>query len=90
MIQMCHRVSVLYQQGQASMGQIALTKAFCTRTAREVCQIAREVCGGNGILIENRVIKQMLDLEGVHTYEGSYEINSLVAARELTGKAAFK
>jgi alkylation response protein AidB-like acyl-CoA dehydrogenase len=72
------------------MGQIALTKAFCTRTAREVCQIAREVCGGNGILIENRVIKQMLDLEGVHTYEGSYEINSLVAARELTGKAAFK
>ena len=34
--------------------------------------------------------KQMMDMEGVHTYEGTYEINSLVAAREITGKAAFK
>lgn len=90
MISMCHRVSTLYQQGEASMGMIAMTKAFCTRTAREVCQVSRELCGGNGILLENRVMKQMLDLEGVHTYEGSYEINSLVAARELTGKSAFK
>jgi alkylation response protein AidB-like acyl-CoA dehydrogenase len=55
-----------------------------------VCQIAREVVGGNGILLENHVIKQMMDMEGVHTYEGTYEINSLVAAREITGKAAFK
>ena len=87
---MCHRVSLLYQQGQASMGQIALTKAYCTRVGREVCQIAREVVGGNGILIENHVIKQMMDMEAVHTYEGTYEINSLVAAREITGKSAFK
>ena len=72
------------------MGQIALTKAYCTRVGREVCQIAREVLGGNGILAEHHVVKQMLDMEGVHTYEGSYEINSLVAARELTGKGAFK
>jgi len=55
-----------------------------------VCQIAREVLGGNGILAEHHVVKQMLDMEAVHTYEGSYEINSLVAARELTGKGAFK
>jgi acyl-CoA oxidase len=90
MIGMCHRVSVLYQQGKASMGQIALTKAYCTRVAREVCQISREVVGGNGILIQNHVMKQMLDIEGVHTYEGTYEINSLVASREITGKAAFR
>ena len=90
MIQMIYRVSVLYQRGKASMGQIALTKAYCTRVARQVCQICREVEGGNGILLENHVMKQLLDLEGVHTYEGSYEINSLVAAREITGIAAFK
>ena len=90
MIGMCHRVSVMYQSGKASMGQIALTKAYCTRVARGVCQTAREVCGGNGILLENHVIKQMMDLEGVHTYEGTYEIKALVAAREITGKSAFK
>lgn len=67
-----------------------MTKAFCTKMGREVCQVAREIVGGNGILIENHVMKQMLDMEGIHTYEGSYEINSLVAAREITGKAAFK
>jgi alkylation response protein AidB-like acyl-CoA dehydrogenase len=55
-----------------------------------VCQIAREVLGGNGILLEHQVIKQMMDMEGMHTYEGTYEINSLVAAREITGIAAFK
>jgi alkylation response protein AidB-like acyl-CoA dehydrogenase len=90
MLTMVQRVSKLYEQGQASMGMIAMTKAHCTRTAREVCQIARELVGGNGILLEHHVMKQMMDLEGVHTYEGSYEINSLVSARELTGKAAFK
>lgn len=67
-----------------------MTKAFCTKMGREVCQVAREIVGGNGILIENHVMKQMLDMEGIHTYEGSYEINALVAAREITGKAAFK
>lgn len=72
------------------MGQIAMTKAFCTKQAREVCLISREVCGGNGIILDNHVMKQLLDIEGVHTYEGTYEINSLVAAREITGKAAFK
>lgn len=67
-----------------------MAKSYCTRVGREVCQIAREVLGGNGIIVDNHVVKQMIDMEGVHTYEGSYEINSLVAAREITGKASFK
>ncbi len=67
-----------------------MTKAYCTRVARDVCLTARELVGGNGILLENHVMKQLMDIEAIHTYEGSYEINSLVAARELTGKAAFK
>lgn len=87
---MCHRVSLLHQRGKASMGQIAMTKAYCTRVGREVCSIAREMCGGNGIILDNHVIKQFIDMEGIHTYEGTYEINQLVGARELTGLAAFK
>lgn len=58
---------------------------------REVCAIAREVCGGNGILLENHVIKAMMDMEANHTYEGTYDINMLVSAREITGGlSAFK
>lgn len=47
--------------------------------------MAREICGGNGIILQNRVIKYMLDMEAVHTYEGTYEVNMLIAGRELTG-----
>lgn len=72
------------------MGQVAMVKAHCTKETRKVCAIARELMGGNGILLENRVMKAMMDIEGVHTYEGTYEINQLVAGREITGLAAFK
>ena len=59
--------------------------------ARDVCRLAREVCGGNGILLENHVMKQLMDIESLYTYEGSYEINSLISGRELTGGlSAFK
>lgn len=90
MILLCHRVSVLYQRGTATLGQIAMTKAHCTRVAREVAAEAREIMGGNGILIENHAMVALLDLEGIYTYEGTYEINTLVAGREITGHSAFK
>jgi glutaryl-CoA dehydrogenase len=47
--------------------------------------MARDICGGTGILLENRVIKHFLDMETIHTYEGTYEINMLVSGREITG-----
>jgi len=67
-----------------------MTKSYCTRVARETCALARELCGGNGIILENHVMKQFMDMEGIHTYEGTYDINNLVGARELTGHAAFR
>mmetsp|Transcript_8937 Transcript_8937/g.13702 ORF Transcript_8937/g.13702 Transcript_8937/m.13702 type:complete len:99 (+) Transcript_8937:929-1225(+) len=78
-------VSKAMDRGEATIGQISRTKANNTRLGREVVAMAREVCGGNGILLENHVIKAFLDMETIHTYEGSYEINSLVSGRELTG-----
>jgi len=60
-------------------------KAHVTKLGRETVALAREVCGGNGILIENKVIKAFLDMESMYTYEGTYDINSLVSGRELTG-----
>ena len=50
-----------------------------------MCALAREVLGGNGIILEYHVIKAMNDMEVVYTYEGTYDINSLVSGRELTG-----
>ena len=73
------------------MGQIARAKGMGSRLGREVVALARETCGGNGILLENHVIKAFMDMEAIHTYEGTYDINMLVSGRELTGGiAAFK
>ena len=73
-----------------TLGRIAMAKAECTRNCREVCQLTREAMGGNGIQLENQAMKTLVDIEAIHTYEGSHEINTLVAGREMTGLAAFK
>jgi alkylation response protein AidB-like acyl-CoA dehydrogenase len=65
-------------------------KAYASTIAREVSRLGRESFGGDGILLENYVIKAVVDSEVLHTYEGTYDINSLVTARELTGIASFK
>ena len=46
--------------------------------------------GGNGITHENYVMKALADAEAIYTYEGTYDVNTLVAGRELTGLSAFK
>lgn len=64
---------------------MARAKAHVTKLGRETVSLAREVCGGNGILMENKVVKAFMDMEALYTYEGTYDINSLVSGRELTG-----
>ena len=71
--------------GEVSMGQVARGKGISSLLTREICQLAREVCGGNGIILDNHDTKYLLDIEGMYTYEGTYEINMLVSGRELTG-----
>jgi alkylation response protein AidB-like acyl-CoA dehydrogenase len=78
-------LSAEFDKGSATIGQIARAKANATRLGRETVALAREVCGGNGILLENRVMKAMCDMEAMYTYEGTYDINCLVSGRELTG-----
>jgi alkylation response protein AidB-like acyl-CoA dehydrogenase len=89
MLFLCKRMSDLYIDGSLTIGQVGLCKAWCTSRARETLAIAREILGGNGILIENWIMKTMIDLESLHTYEGTADINMLVAAKELTGIQAF-
>lgn len=79
------RVTQLYEAGKSTIGQIGRCKSHNTQVARDVCAQARELCGGNGILMENTVIKHFMDIEALHTYEGTYEVNMLVSGREITG-----
>ena len=89
-LMMLTRLSLLFDQVKVTMGQIAMCKAHISRVARDVTRTAREMQGANGILWENHTIKHMIDMEAGHTGEGTYDINVLVSARELTGIAAFK
>lgn len=84
------RITKLQEQGKMTIGQIGLAKAYTTSNARDVARLCREACGGNGILLENRVGKALTDIESIHTYEGTYQINMLVAGREFTGANAFR
>ena len=84
------RLTEMMEKGQASIGRLALGKAWISKEIRKAAALARETLGGNGILIENRIIQAMMDMEAVYTYEGTYDVNTLVAGRELTGLAAFK
>jgi acyl-CoA oxidase len=67
-----------------------MAKAWITERTREVARLGREMMGGNGIITDNYAMKALTDAEIAYTYEGTYDINSLIAGRELTGIAAFK
>lgn len=79
------QVSFRMDEGNTTIGYVGRAKAIASHLCKEVHLLAREVCGGNGIILDNHVIKQFIDLQGIHTGEGTYEINMLVSGRELTG-----
>jgi alkylation response protein AidB-like acyl-CoA dehydrogenase len=66
-----------------------LAKLHNTRKAREVIAQARDLLGGNGILLENHVIRHMTDIEVLHTYEGTETMQTLIVGRDITGVGAF-
>ena len=57
--------------------------------ARQVIAQARDLLGGNGILLENHVIRHMADIEAIHTFEGTETIQTLIVGRDITGVSAF-
>jgi len=68
----------------------AMAKMFTARMLRETVALAREVCGGNGILLEHNVARHHADAEAIYSYEGTHEINSLIIGRAITGISAFR
>jgi len=86
---LCARLSGLQQAGLAEDHHSALAKAFCTVRMRETVGWARELLGGNGILLENHVGRFVADSEAIYSYEGTREINTLIVGRAITGLSAF-
>ncbi|HTZ25176.1 MAG TPA: acyl-CoA dehydrogenase family protein [Streptosporangiaceae bacterium] len=86
---LCARLAQLQQDGLAEDQHSALAKAFCTVRMRETVGYARELLGGNGILLENQVGRFVADAEAIYSYEGTREMNTLIVGRAVTGAGAF-
>ena len=86
---MCFRLAQLQQSGAMSGPMASLAKLHNVRNAKLVCSEARDILGGNGLLLEYHVARHLTDLEIVDTYEGTDTIQSLIVGRDLTGVSAF-
>ncbi len=86
---LCLRLSQLQDEGKMTDAMASLAKMNNARLAREVVAEAREMLGGNGILLEYHIARHHADIEAVFTYEGTDTIQSLIVGRDITGIQAF-
>ena len=86
---LCVRMSQLQGEGRAQLHHAALAKLATASAARRVCADARDILGGNGILLDHHVARHHADIEAVYTYEGTDSIQSLIVGRAITGISAF-
>lgn len=85
----CVAVAAAQTAGTLQATQASMLKYHNTRAARRIAAIARDMLGGNGILLENHVIRHAGDIEALHTYEGTESVQALILGRDLTGFSAF-
>lgn len=84
-----YRLSQLQDSGTITDEHASLAKVFCTLRMRSIVDHARELFGGNGILLEYDIARFVADAEAIYSYEGTKEINSLIVGRAITGESAF-
>ncbi|XP_058807637.1 glutaryl-CoA dehydrogenase, mitochondrial isoform X2 [Phymastichus coffea] len=88
-LQACLRVGRLKDQNRATPEMICLIKRNSAGKALEIARAARDMLGGNGIADEYHVIRHLMNLESVNTYEGTHDIHALILGKSITGIAAF-
>jgi glutaryl-CoA dehydrogenase len=86
---LCLRLSQLSAEGRMTIGMASLAKMNNAQRAYEVVSEARNILGGNGVLLEHHVARHLADMESVLTYDGTDAILSLIVGREITGHQAF-
>ncbi|GAB3310191.1 acyl-CoA dehydrogenase family protein [Geodermatophilus aquaeductus] len=85
---LCARASQLQDCGMLRDEHASMAKGWSTMRMRETVGWARELMGGNGILLENHVGRFVADAEAIYSYEGTREVNSLIVGRAITGTSA--
>jgi glutaryl-CoA dehydrogenase len=85
----CFRMAQLQEEGRLRLEHAALAKLQTASAARRVCAMARDILGGNGILLDHHVARHHADMEAVYTYEGTDTVQSLIVGRAITGLSAF-
>ena len=85
----CMQLARLEESGRLTDTIAGLAKLNNTRKARQVIADARDLLGGNGVLLENHIIRHMGDIEVIHTYEGTETMQTLIVGRDITGVGAF-
>ncbi|WP_342594601.1 acyl-CoA dehydrogenase [Salinicola lusitanus] len=88
-LQACLRVGRLLDAGQATPEMISLIKRNHCGKALNIARVSRDMHGGNGISLEFGVIRHMINLETVNTYEGTHDVHALILGRAQTGIQAF-
>ncbi len=88
-LQACLRVGRLIDEGTIIPDAISIIKRNSAGKALEIARIARDMHGGNGISDEFHVMRHMVNLESVNTYEGTHDVHALILGRAITGIAAF-
>jgi glutaryl-CoA dehydrogenase len=89
MVCMQYRLSQLLDEGEYSMPRVALAKMHHTERARAILSDARDMLGGNGILLDYHVARHLCDIEAIDTYEGTDTVQALIVGRDITGYSAF-
>jgi glutaryl-CoA dehydrogenase len=88
-LQSVYQVARLKEKGQETPEMISLIKRNSCRKALEIARNARDMLGGNGTVDEYEVIRHMVNLETVNTYEGTEDVHALIIGRAITGLQAF-
>lgn len=83
------RVGRLIDQGRFAPEMISIVKRNNVGKALDIARAARDMHGGNGIALEYQVMRHMINLETVNTYEGTHDVHALILGRAITGHAAF-
>jgi alkylation response protein AidB-like acyl-CoA dehydrogenase len=87
---MVHRLGQLKNEGKATSAQISMAKRNSVEIALQIAREARQIHGAMGITDEYPIMRHMMNLESVVTYEGTHDIHLLITGMDITGENAFK
>ncbi len=87
---LCLRLGRLKDAGRLKHSQVSLAKRNNVASALDIARLARDILGAAGIVDEHPVIRHLLNLETVKTYEGTHDIHTLILGRDITGISAFE